>query len=222
MKLIVANKNYSSWSMRAWLALRAAGIDFEEELALLNGPGWRERIRGLSPSGKVPILIDGDLVVPESLAIIEYAADKYPENGIWPADIGTRARARAVAAEMHAGFSALRSHAPMNIRAHFPGRIDHAQIDADVRRIETLWTQALEASGGPFLFGPFGGADAMYAPVCARFATYSIPVPADARTYMETVFAHPAYQEWRAAALAETWVVEDDEIDVVQARAAGP
>lgn len=220
MKLIVGNKNYSSWSMRAWLALRAAEIEFEEELALLSGEGWREHIRAVSPSGRVPVLIDGDLAVPESLAIIEYAADRYPDRGIWPADIADRARARAMSAEMHAGFAALRNHAPMNLKGHYPGRIDPDLVADDVRRIDGLWSQAIDASGGPFLFGGFGGADAMFAPVAARFETYAIPVSATARGYMDAVFAHPAFAEWRAAALEEPWVVPEDEIDVVQGKAA--
>ena len=168
MKLIFANRNYSSWSLRAWLVLKHFGIPFEEDMVLLSGEGWQQTIRKKSPTGRVPVLIDGPATVPDSLAIIEYLHDKYPAKGIWPSDRLTRAQARSVAAEMHSGFSTLRSKAPMNIRASYPGRVDVAMVADDLRRIEQIWGDRTDESGGPFLFGKFTAADAMFAPVVAR------------------------------------------------------
>ena len=222
MKLIIGNKNYSTWSMRPWLVLKAFGIVFEEETALLSGEGWQAHIRSVSPSGRVPVLIDDDLVIPESLAIIEYLSERFPELAIWPADTAQRARARSVSAEMHGGFTALRRAAPMNLRASHPGRVDPAHFARDLARIEAIWGDAVGASGGPFLFGTFSAANAMFAPVVSRFGTYAIAVSAAAHRYMDAVMADPAYIEWKAGALAEPWIIADDEIDVIQARAAGP
>lgn len=218
MKLIIANRNYSSWSMRPWLVLRHFDIAFEEEQVLLNGEGWREKIRRKSPSGKVPVLIDGPVEVPESIAIIEYLHDRYPAKGIWPSNRIDRALARSAAAEMHGGFTALRNHAPMNLRASHPGRVDADLVAADLKRLEQLWGGLTQRSGGPYLFGSFSGADAMFAPVATRIRTYALPVSDAAAEYVEAIYALPAFQDWLAEALKEPWVVEQDEIDVIQGR----
>jgi glutathione S-transferase len=220
MKLIFANRNYSSWSLRAWLPLRHFGIPFEEELVLLSGPGWREAIRKKSPSGRVPVLIDDDVVVPETIAIIEYLHDKYPAKGIWPSNRRQRAVARSVSAEMHGGFATLRNAAPMNLRASHPGRVDPDVVAADLRRIERIWGDLTDESGGPYLFGKFSGADAMFAPVATRIRTYHLPVSDAAMEYVEAIYALPAFQEWLAAAIKEPWIVDADEIDVVQGKRA--
>jgi len=218
MKLIFANRNYSSWSLRAWLVLKHFGIPFDEDMVLLSGDGWRETIRKKSPSGKVPVLIDGEAVVPETIAIIEYLHDKYPAKGIWPSDRLKRAQARAVSAEMHGGFSALRNAAPMNLRGSHPGKIEFDPIAADLRRIEEIWGDLTSESGGPYLFGKFTAADAMFAPVATRIRTYSLPVSDVAMDYVQTIYALPAFQEWLAAAVKEPWIVEEDEIDILQGR----
>lgn len=218
MKLIFANRNYSSWSLRAWLVLKHFGIAFDEELVLLNGDGWQETIRKKSPSGKVPVLVDGDLMLPESLAIIEYLNDKYPAKGIWPSNRVERALARAAAAEMHSGFTALRSAAPMNLRASHPGKVDLDTVAGDLKRIERLWGDLLSRSGGPYLFGQFTAADAMFAPVATRIRTYELPTTDLAGEYVEAIYALPTFQEWFAEAAKEPWVVEHDEIDVILAR----
>ncbi len=220
MKLIFANRNYSSWSMRAWLVLEHFGIEFQEELVLLSGEGWRETIRAKSPSGRVPVLIDGDLVISESLAIIEYLAETFPAKAIWPRDKADRALARAASSEMHAGFAALRKAAPMNLRGSHPGKVDADLVADDLHRIDTLWSDFLDRSGGPYLFGEFSAADAMYAPVATRIRTYDLPVADQAQEYVEAIYALPAFQTWYAEAVREPWIVEDDEIDIIAARAA--
>jgi glutathione S-transferase len=221
MKLIFANRNYSSWSLRPWLVLSHFGIPFEEEMALLSGEGWKENLIRKSPTGRVPVLVDGDLVLPETIAIIEYLAEKYPDKGIWPADAVARALARAASAEMHAGFLALRQAAPMNLRASHPGRVDPDFVAADLKRLEALWGGLLERYGGPYLFGSFCAADAMFAPVATRIRTYDLPVSDTAAGYVEAIYALPAFQTWLAEAIKEPWIVEDDEIDHIQGRAAG-
>ena len=220
MKLIIANKNYSSWSLRPWLVLTHFGIPFEEEHVLLSGEGWQENIRARSPSGKVPVLIDGDLVIPETIAIIEYVAERFPDKPIWPESRKARALARAASAEMHAGFSSLRRHAPMNLRKSLPGRIAADDVADDLKRIEILWGSLLEKSGGPYLFGAFSAADAMYAPLATRLRTYDLPASDTASAYVEAIYALPAFQTWFAAADVEPWIVEDDEIDHIQGRSA--
>ncbi len=220
MKLIFANRNYSSWSLRPWLVLKHFGIPFEEDQVLLSGDGWQEKIRKKSPSGKVPVLIDGDATVPESIAIIEYLHDKFPAKGVWPSGRLERATARSVSAEMHGGFSALRNEAPMNMRAHHPGKVPFEKVKNDLRRIEEIWGDLTSESGGPYLFGKFTAADAMFAPVASRIKTYDLPVSEVALDYVAAIHKLPAFVEWRDAALKETWVVEDDEIDVLHARAA--
>jgi len=218
MKLLIGNRNYSSWSLRPWLVLAHFGIPFEDEVLQLSGEGWREAIAARSPTGKVPLLIDGDLLVPETIAIIEYLADRFPEKGIWPSNIQDRARARAAAAEMHAGFTALRSHAPMNLRASHPGKVPLDPIARDLHRMETLWGELLDRSGGPFLFGEFTAADAMYAPLATRLRVYDLPVSDQAAGYIDAIYSLPAFQEWLSMAVKEPWIVDDDEIDVIQGR----
>ena len=218
MKLLIGNRNYSTWSLRPWLVLKHFGIPFEDEVLQLQGDGWREVLAQRSPTGKVPVLLDGDLAVVETIAIIEYLADRFPEAGIWPADVAERARARAAAAEMHAGFSALRSHAPMNLRASHPGKVNPDSVAKDLRRVEVLWGELLGSSGGPFLFGAFTAADAMYAPLATRLRTYALLVSDVAAGYVEAIYGLPAFQDWLAQALREPWIVDDDEIDVIQGR----
>lgn len=220
MKLLIGNRNYSTWSLRPWLVLRHFDIPFEDEVLQLAGPGWKETLAQRSPTGKVPLLIDGDLAVPETIAIIEYLADKFPEKAIWPAGIGDRALARAAAAEMHAGFSALRSNAPMNLRTSHPSKVPLDRVAADLHRVEALLGGLLERSGGPYLFGAFTGADAMYAPLATRLRTYDLPMSDVLAGYVEAIYALPVFQQWLAEALKEPWIVDDDEIDVIQGRVA--
>lgn len=220
MKLLIGNRNYSTWSLRPWLVLAHFDIPFEDEVLMLSGDGWRETLAERSPTGKVPVLIDGNLAVPETIAIIEYLADRFPDKPIWPADITQRAQARAASAEMHSSFSALRSHAPMNLRASHPGKVNPDTVRKDLQRLETLLGGFLAQSGGPFLFGEFTAADAMFAPVATRIRTYSLPVSDALGAYVEAVYSLPAFQQWLALALKEPWIVDDDEIDVIQGRVA--
>jgi len=220
MKLLIGNRNYSTWSLRPWLVLAHFEIPFEDEVLMLAGDGWRETLAVRSPTGKVPVLIDGDLVVPETIAIIEYLADRFPEKGIWPADIKQRAMARAVSAEMHSSFTGLRNHAPMNLRASHIGKVSAEAVGKDMHRIETLWGGLLEQSRGPFLFGEFTAADAMFAPVATRIRTYGLAVSDTVAGYVEAIYGLPAFQQWLALALREPWIVDDDEIDVIQGRVA--
>jgi glutathione S-transferase len=224
--LVIANKLYSSWSLRPWLLLRTLNIPFEEILIRLGEPDTRSLILRHSPAGKVPVLIDGDIAVWETLAIAEYAAERWPDAGVWPADWAARALARAISSEMHAGFGALRSACPMNLGKRFASRDRGEAVMADVARIAALWRDARHrfGAGGPFLFGQFSAADAMYAPVVTRFETYAIPVDPETRAYMDAVLALPSFGEWRDAALKETWVYGEDEVDeepLANLRAAG-
>jgi glutathione S-transferase len=218
VKLLIGNRNYSTWSLRPWLVLKHFDIPFEDEVLQLSGEGFRDRLAERSPTSRVPVLIDDDLVVPETIAIIEYLADRFPDKPIWPSSLADRARARAASAEMHAGFSALRSHAPMNLRASHPGKVSADAIRKDLHRLETLWGDLLDRSGGPFLFGEFTAADAMYAPVATRIRTYALPVSDRATAYVEAIYSLPAFQAWLSLALKEPWIVDDDEIDVIQGR----
>ena len=216
MKLVIGNRNYSSWSVRPWLVLTHFGIPFEEALVPLSGKGWKDNLRRKSPTARVPVLVDGDLVIPETIAIVEYLAETHPAHAIWPADRQARALARAAAAEMHAGFTALRGAAPMNLRASLPGRVSYEQVEDDMKRLEALWAGLLDRFGGPFLFGrDFCAADAMYAPVAARIRTYDLPVTDTAAGFIEAVYALPAFQTLLAAAIAEPWTVQRDELDYV-------
>ncbi len=209
LRLVIGSKTYSSWSLRPWLLLRERGVAFEEQCIPFAGR-WREEVKRLSPSGRVPVLYDGDLVVWDSLAICEYVAEAH---GGWPSDPRLRARARAVAAEMHAGFGALREELPQNLRrrGRAPGDALSAQCRAEIARVEASWSECLSASGGPWLFGTFGVADAMYAPVALRFATYGVALGAAATAYVERSEALPSTQAWVDAALRETEEVAEAE-----------
>src|SRR5215510_10684449 len=176
LKLIIGNKNYSSWSLRPWIAMKVAGIAFDEEVISLDAKDFKSRVTKISGTGKVPALADGDVQVWESLAILEYLAERYPDARLWPVDPAPRATARAIAAEMHAGFVPLRRHLPMNMWRPVMRRELTAEVQANVRRIDALWTDCRTRfdAGGSFLFGAFGAADAMYAPVVSRFHTYAV------------------------------------------------
>lgn len=221
MKLIIANKNYSSWSVRPWLVLTHFGIPFEEDQVLLGeDEKTKELFRKKTPAGKVPVLIDGDVVVHESIAIIEYLAERFPHKKIWPTDRKQRAAARAISAEMHAGFPALRANAPMNLRASYPNRLDLDLLAADLKRVEWLWGEQLQKSGGPYLFEEFTAADAMYAPLASRIRTYELPTSDLAAEYVDAIYALPAFQQLLADAQKEPWVVEHDELDYIQGKKA--
>ena len=213
MRLIIGNMNYSSWSMRPWLLLTQLEIPFEEEKISFNDPNWQTRGRTLSPVGKVPVLVDGDVVVWDSLAIAEYLAEKFPDRGIWPRDPRARARARSICAEMHAGFGALRDRLPMNCELVLQNVAFERAVVRDIERIVDSWTDCRARFGaeGPFLFGTFSAADAYYAPVVRRFLGYGVAVPEVATRYMTAVEALPAMRTWMAAALAEEDYVELDE-----------
>jgi glutathione S-transferase len=220
MKLVIGNKKYSSWSLRPWIALKVAGIPFEEQVIPLYKAGSDAAIRAVSPAGKVPILVDGDVLVWETIAILEYLADKFPSAGLWPAAPEARAHARAIAAEMHAGFAAMRINWTFNIARAPKARASAIpeQSFADARRIEAIFadTRKRFGAGGPFLFGArFCAADAMYAPVVARLHHYAVPVSAETRAYMDAVMALPAWREWVAGGLAEPadWVLDSNELD---------
>ncbi len=219
LKLIVGDKNYSSWSFRPWIAMRVSGIPFEDVVIPfghpIGNPEFKQRLRPYTPAGKVPVLIDGSLHVWETLAILEYLAEKFPAAALWPADVAARAHARVVSNEMHAGFGALRSECPMNMRRPVKARALPAEAQANVARIDALWSdcRARFGAGGPFLFGRFCAADAMYAPVVSRLHTYGIPVGREAKSYMEVVMALPAWAEWKAAGVKESRIVPEDEAD---------
>jgi glutathione S-transferase len=215
LRLIVGNKNYSSWSMRPWIAMKVAGIAFTEEVISLNAPDFKERVSEISGAGKVPALDDNGVHVWDSLAILEYLAERFPDARLWPSDPAARAHARAISSEMHSGFVPLRRACPMNMWRPVKKRDLAEDAMANVRRIESMWQQCREGygAGGPFLFGAFGAADAMYAPVVSRFHTYDVAVNTSARVYMDAVMALPAWAEWYAAALKEPWVLPEDEVD---------
>ncbi|MCB1384352.1 MAG: glutathione S-transferase family protein [Nitratireductor sp.] len=211
MRLHIGNKNYSSWSFRPWIAMKAKGVAFEEVLTPFDDEGGNPKFREFSPTGKVPTLVDGDLTVWESLAILEYLAERFPDAGFWPADRAARAHARAVANEMHGGFSALRSACPMNMRRDIRPIAVSDGVRKDVARIETLWADCLKTYGGPFLFADFSNADAMFAPVVNRLEKYALSDHPAVIAYSEAMKSHPAWIEWRDAALAESWIVPADE-----------
>jgi glutathione S-transferase len=203
LTLHVGSKRYSSWSLRPYLALAHAGASFETRTILFGQPTTREDIAKVSPTGRVPVLHHDGLVIWDSLAICEYAHELFPEARLWPEDRARRARARAIAAEMHAGFAALRQHMPMNLDASKPGQGHVPEALADARRVQAIWREALAESGGPFLFGAFTIADAMYAPVTTRFTTYGVELDATCRAYVEAVQALPAFRAWLADAARE-------------------
>lgn len=213
LKLFIGNKAYSSWSLRGWLAVKQSGLPFEEITVPLYDQDWDKRREGdeFAPSqGKVPILWDGDAVVWDSLAIIDWLADKTDRNRFWPADGAARGMARSMAAEMHSSYAALRREHSMNVRRVFEPAPLKEDVAHDVVRILGLWAQARArfGDGGPYLFGTFGAADIMFAPVVTRFATYAIPVPRFAASYMEAIITHPWMQEWISSAQEESWVIE--------------
>jgi glutathione S-transferase len=216
LTLVIGNKNYSSWSMRPWLALKTSGIAFEEKfIPLYTGAADKQRILDVTRSGKVPALIDGDVTVWDSLAIIEYLAECFPEARLWPADPACRAHARSASAEMHSGFAALRNECGMNLHRPIGAKALSDNARADIARIQEFWTDCRQRYGkaGSFLFGAFTGADAMYAPVIHRFRTYAIDVTSPVRAYMDTMISLPAFQQWTDEALAETIVIEKFEAD---------
>lgn len=213
MKLIIGNKAYSSWSLRGWLACKQSGLAFEEVVVPLYDAEWDRRRAGdeFAPSsGKVPILWNGDAVVWDSLAIVDYLADKVGRERFWPADDAARAMARSMAAEMHSSFAALRRTHSMNVRQIFPPHPPTPEVVADLTRIMELWAQARARYGGDgaYLFGDFGAADIMFAPVCTRIVTYGLPIARFAAPYLDAVIQHPWMQDWIAAAQEEDWVIE--------------
>jgi glutathione S-transferase len=215
LHLIIGNRNYSSWSLRPWLAMTMAGLDFDETLIQLDTPDTKKRIAEHTGAGRVPILRHGNVTIWETLAILEYLAETFHDKSFWPAAKAARAMARAVSNEMHAGFSSLRNACPMNLRRPKKPIMLNDAIRTDVARIEDIWRDCRQAygKGGEFLFGNFSIADAMFAPVVTRFETYAIAVSADTRAYMDTLLATPAFLEWKAAALKETWILPHDEVD---------
>jgi glutathione S-transferase len=206
LTLVIGNKNYSSWSLRPWLALAHHKIPFEEVIIPIHTPQTPEAIAKYSPAGKVPVLIDVKAVVWESIAILEYLAERFPDAKLWPADSAARAHARAISAEMHSGFSALRQHCPMSLKRK-KARPLTPEVDANVRRITEIWRDARArfGAGGDFLFGAFSAADCMYAPVATRFVSYGIDVDPVSAAYVEAIYALPAFKDWQKAALEESW-----------------
>ena len=220
LKLYIGNKNYSSWSMRAWVLPKQAGIDFDEVMVRFDsfdgGSAFKQTIESVSPAGRVPVLVDDGLAVWETLAIAEYLAEKFPAKQLWPREAKARARARSVCAEMHAGFTGLRSHCSMNVEASLPqiGALvwrDQPTVRADVQRIVSMWTALLEEHKGPLLFGEFSIADAYFAPVCLRLKNYALPVPGHITDYVRRVCALPGVKAWIDDALAEKTFVDFDE-----------
>lgn len=212
LKLYIGNKNYSSWSMRPWVLLQQAGIPFEEVMVRFDSfdadSQFKQALAGISPTAKVPLLMDGDLAIWDTLAIAEYVAEQFPDQQLWPQATADRARARSICAEMHAGFTALRSHCPMNIEASLAetGRLvwrDKPAVRADVARLVAMWSELLRQHGGPLLFGRFTVVDAYFAPVCMRIKTYALPVPPQIAAYAERVGELPGVKAWIDAALAE-------------------
>ena len=220
MKLYIGNKNYSSWSMRPWVLMKQAGIEFEEVKVRFDsfapGSTFKREILRVNPTGRVPVLVDGDLVVWDTLAIAEYLAEKFPHKHLWPQDPKARARARSVSAEMHSGFGALRSHFPMNIEAALPAigvevLKSQAGVRADLDRIVALWSELLEVHGGPMLFGEFSIADAFFAPVAMRLRTYAAPVPPSVAAYIARAAEMPGIAAWIADARAENDFLQFEE-----------
>jgi len=211
LTLVIANKNYSSWSMRPWVLLRGRGIPFRERMLKFESREWSDQIARFSPSGLVPVLWEGEpgagFATWDTLAIAERLHELIPGGGIWPADAQLRARARSAAAEMHSGFNALRTAMPMNIRSRYPGKGMNDDVAKDITRISALWASAT----GPYLFGEFSAADAFYAPVATRFVTYGVELKGAARDYQQRLLAAPAVAAWSADALKETEFVAMDE-----------
>ncbi|MDH3662038.1 MAG: glutathione S-transferase family protein [Alphaproteobacteria bacterium] len=233
--LIIGNKNYSSWSLRGWLAVKQAGVPFDEILVNLGDDDFKAQLKSHSKAGKVPVLIHDGLEIWDTLSIIEYLAETYPHAGLWPKDPTARAAARSVSAEMHSSFSALRSHMPMNIRASHPDRGRGPGVDQDIARITEIWRdrrvamtdrrvavtdrRAAVAESGDFLFGAWSAADAMYAPVVSRFKTYGVALDDVCQRYADAVLGCDLFKEWETEALKEAWIVPEDEIGAEPARA---
>ena len=220
LKLHIGNKNYSSWSMRPWVLLKQLQIPFDEVMVRFDSfdtdSTFKRALADVNPVGKVPVLVDEGFVVWDTLAITEYLAERFPEHGVWPQDRQARARARCICAEMHSGFSALRSHCPMNVEASLTEigvRVwgEQAAVRSDVGRIVSMWSALLEQHGGPMLFGQFSAADAFFAPVCLRLKTYALPVPEVINAYIARVCALPGVQAWIGDALAEQDFIAFDE-----------
>lgn len=207
LKIMLGNKNYSSWSLRPWVVLKQLAVPFEEKVIPLDQPNTAEEIGKYSPSGRLPLLIDGETTVWDSLAICEYLNERFPDRKLWPVDPEARATARSISAEMHSGFAAVRQNLPMKFRESFPDTRLQPDVKAEVDRIIEIWNDCRRrfGAGGPFLFGAFSIADAMYAPVVSRFKTYSVPLEGSAASYAETIWKLPQIQEWLAAARAETY-----------------
>ncbi|MFT0861049.1 glutathione S-transferase family protein [Ancylobacter sp. G4_0304] len=215
LRLIIGNKNYSSWSLRPWLALTAFSIPFEEVLVPLDAPDFKERVREHSPAGKVPVLIDGEAVVWESIAILEHLAERFPDRPLWPSEPAARAHARSLATEMHNGFGGVRSAFPMNLWRPVEARVVPEAAASDLRKIGRRWLEARDRFGqsGPFLYGAFSAADAMYAPVATRIRTYALPIEPELDAYVTAIHEHPAFVAWKDAALKETGILAEDEVD---------
>lgn len=213
--LYIGNKNYSTWSLRPWLAMQVAKIPFEEKMILLFDDDWKANVAKVSPSARVPVLVDGDLRIWETMAILEYLAERHPDKGFWPEDREARAMARSVANEMHAGFTALRNHMPMNIRKSHPGKGMGEGVAEDIARVCEIWNdcRARFGAGGPFLFGKFCNADAMFAPVVSRLTTHVVELDDVSAAYRDAVQALPEMIAWSDAGRAEPWIVPEDEID---------
>lgn len=213
-KLILGNKNYSSWSLRGWLAAKQAGIPFDEVVINLGAADYKRQLQQQSAAAKVPVLIHGDLLIWDSLAIIEYLAEICPDAGFWPSDRASRALARSVAAEMHSSFTAVRGAMPMNLRGSLPGKGRATGVDADIRRITEIWRECRTRYGqdGAFLFGHWTAADTMFAPVVTRFRTYGVDLDEICQTYADAVLSSTWFKTWEAEALEETWIVPEDEI----------
>jgi glutathione S-transferase len=215
--LIIGNKNYSSWSLRPYLALSMAGIAFDEKMIRFGEPRFTREVKKISKAGQVAILLHKGLVINDSLAIIEYAHETWPSKNVWPKNKAARAKARSISAEMHAGFRGIRGACPMNLRREQklpPGGISDA-VAKDVARIEQIWADCRKdfGKGGPFLFGKFSAADAMFTPIASRMETFAIPVSKASRAYMSAVLQAPAFLKWKAESVKEKWIVPEDEVD---------
>ena len=220
MKLYIANKNYSSWSMRPWVMLKQAGIDFEEVMVRFDGfdaqSKFKQTLKGINPVGKVPVLVDGDLAVWDTLSIAEYVAEKFPDKHLWPSKVAGRARARSICAEMHSGFASIRSACPMNIDAYLPeiGALalrDKQAVRQDLMRIDHLFSSLLQEHNGPMLFGEFSIPDAYFSPVVMRIKTYALPVSSDTQAYIDRLCAMPGVKAWIDGALAEKDFIDFEE-----------
>lgn len=211
LKLYIGNKNYSSWSFRPWIGMKVLGVEFTEELIPFDMAGGNPKFKTFSPTGKVPVLVDGDQTIFESLAILDHLSRKFPDKGFWPKDLNAHSHAMAISCEMLGGFSALRNQCPMNMRRPIVKMEQDEALQKDVARIEAIWTEYIAKSGGPFLFGDFCIADAMYAPVVNRLEVYKLNENKDVLAYMENMKSLSAWQEWEKAGKAEPWIVEEDE-----------